>query len=378
MADTVAFRLLVDDDVDAAAGLAVDEALMAGCARDADPPRPTLRLYTYRSHSALVGRYQSLAGELDLDRCRETGTGVGRRPTGGGAIVMGRDQLGVALIVPAPPRPPRQLLRELSAGVLAGLAGLGVPAEFGGKNDLLVNGRKIAGLGMYTDGSGAVLFHASVLADLDIDFMLQVLNIPAAKLARHGASAVAQRVTTVTRETGQRHSGAGIRSAIADGFTETLGVRLERGELTSAETAEAERLIHTRYADPEWLYPKAAAPDGTGTARFRSPDGPVRVFVAAQGSLIKSVLFTGDFTAPPDALTRLESTLRWQRLDPAAVERAVRESTGGTGTDGWHSPAEVVTAVLTAGARALEHATAHPHRATGSCYFPDTPSRDAE
>jgi lipoate-protein ligase A len=355
---------------------------MASCAREATAPRPTLRLYNYRDHCALVGRYQNLAAELDLDACGRTGTGVGRRPTGGGAIIMGRDQLGVALVMPAPPKPPRQLIRELSGGVVAGLARLGVPAEFGGKNDLLVNGRKVAGLGVYGDGAGAVLFHASVLAGLDIDFMLDVLNIPAGKLARHGASAVAQRVTTVSRETGRTHTAESLRDTIAAGFTEALGIELAAGDLTAAESAEADRLVRDRYTDPEWLHPRAAAPDGTGTARFRSPDGPVRVYVAAQGSLIKSVLFTGDFTVPPGALTRLESTLRWQRLDQAAVERAVRESAGGPDTDGWHSPEEVVTAVLTAGARALQHANAHPHRATGSCYFPDTPSttppRDAE
>ena len=127
---------------------------MAGVGRDANPPRPTLRLYTYASHAALVGRYQTLAAEVDVDACAATGTGVSRRPTGGGAIVMGRDQLGVALVLPAPATaaPPRTLIPELGQGVIEGLRRIGVRAEFGGKNDLLAGGRKIAGLGMYTDG----------------------------------------------------------------------------------------------------------------------------------------------------------------------------------------------------------------------------------
>ena len=75
---------------------------MAGVGRDATRPRPTLRLYTYASHAALVGRYQTLDAEVDLEACAATGTAVSRRPTGGGAIVMGRDQLGVALVLPAP------------------------------------------------------------------------------------------------------------------------------------------------------------------------------------------------------------------------------------------------------------------------------------
>ena len=75
--------------------------------------------------------------------------------------------------------------------------------SFHGKNDLEVDGRKIAGLGLYVDPAGAMLFHASILADLDVEFMLEVLQIPAAKLADRAVAAVAERLTTVSAETGQ-------------------------------------------------------------------------------------------------------------------------------------------------------------------------------
>ena len=91
------WRLITDDGARAARGLALDEALAQSYARDAQPSHAaTLRLYTYRSHCALVGRYQSIDHEIDLAACRRLGVEVGRRPTGGGAIVMGAGQLGVA------------------------------------------------------------------------------------------------------------------------------------------------------------------------------------------------------------------------------------------------------------------------------------------
>ncbi|HEX9033832.1 MAG TPA: hypothetical protein VF834_18490, partial [Streptosporangiaceae bacterium] len=193
------WRLLADDGADAARGLALDEALMARYARGNPPAPPTLRLYTYRTHCALIGRYQNLDAEVHLETCRETGTQVSRRPTGGGAIIMGAGQLGVALTAAAPPdRRPREIIEDLATALIAGLSELGITAVFKGKNDLEVNGRKVAGLGLYLDQSGAMLFHASVLADLDIGFMLRALRIPAAKLADKATAAVAERVTTVT------------------------------------------------------------------------------------------------------------------------------------------------------------------------------------
>lgn len=270
------WRHLCDDGAGAAEGLALDEALMAGAGRDADELRPTLRLYTYASHAALVGRYQTLDAEVDLAACAATGTAVSRRPTGGGAIVMGRDPLGVALVLPAPATAHRLLIPELGQGVVDGLRRLGVQAEFGGKNDLLVAGRKIAGLGLFLDGRGALLFHASVLADLDIEFMLQVLRIPAAKLADKADAAVGERVTTVCRELGRPVDLHSLRAAVAEGFAARFGVTLDPAEPDPGERAAADRLVVERYAHPAWLHERGAQPDGTGSAVFRSPEGMVR------------------------------------------------------------------------------------------------------
>lgn len=369
------WQLVCDDGAGAAEGLALDEALMARVGRTADSPRPTLRLYTYADHAALVGRYQTLAAEVDLDACAATGTAVSRRATGGGAIVMGRNQLGVALVLPAQAASFRTLIAELGEGIVEGLRRVGVQAEFGGKNDLLSGGRKIAGLGMYLDAAGALLFHTSLLVDLDIDFMLRVLNIPAAKLADKGAAAVAERVTTVTRELGRPIDVDTMRDVVAEGFATRFGVDFTASEPDALELAAAGELVRSRYANRSWLDEQNAQPDGTGSATFRSPDGLVRVFVAAQGSLVKSLQFAGDFNTVPEGLRRLEHTLRWRHLHRDTMNDLVAEVRAATGTEaGWRCDEDVVGAVLHAGASALDRCAA-PVRPTGSCYFPEQGSR---
>jgi lipoate-protein ligase A len=366
------WRYLTDDGAGAAEGLALDEALMAGVGRDATPTTPTLRLYTYADHAALVGRYQTLGAELDLAACAATGTQVSRRPTGGGAIIMGADQLGLALVIPAPATAPRFLLPDLAAGIVDGLGYLGIEASFGGKNDLLVSGRKIAGLGLYLDQRGALLFHSSILGDLDVDFMLGVLQIPAAKLAGKAVSAVRDRITTVNGELGRRVAMNTLRKAIAAGMAQRHGVRLQPGVPTADEQAAAAALVGSRYAERAWLHETNAAADGTGSADFRGPEGSVRIFVAAQDQLVKSVLVTGDFSTLPAGLRHLEAALRWRRLDRATVSSVVRTVRGRVGDDvGWRLDGDVVDAVLAAGARAVEREHAAPYRPQGSCYFPE-------
>ncbi|GBD30433.1 Octanoyltransferase LipM [bacterium HR32] len=363
------WRLLADDGVGAADGLALDEALMAGYARGSPARPPTLRLYTYRSHCALIGRYQHLEAEVDLEACRQTGTEVNRRPTGGGAILMGEGQLGVALVMRAPAEHPQELLQRLSQGIVAGLRRLGIHAAFGGKNDLQVGTRKIAGLGIYLDGRGALLFHASLLADLDIPFMLRVLRIPAAKLGDKGVEAVAQRVTTVTEQTSARWTGPALRTVVAEGYGEAFGIPLEPGELEPSERERAARLEREKYQTADWVNQLRPQHDATGSALVKTPAGLLRVYLSVTGSTIKNVLIVGDFNDYPEELARFEARLRWARLDENELRRIASRTLSGTPLGMSAEP--LVRAVLEAGERARTRQQAAPVRHVGSCYFPE-------
>ena len=364
-------RLITDDGAGAAEGLALDEALMARYARGQPDQPPTLRLYTYRSHCALIGRYQNLEAEVDLAACRQTGTQVSRRPTGGGAIIMGAGQLGVAFTSPAPAgQRPRAIIEELAGVVAAGLALLGISAVFRGKNDLEAGGRKIAGLGLYVDPAGGMLFHASILADLDIEFMLSVLRIPAAKLADKAAAAVAERVTTVTRETGRPHTTDEVRRAIAAGFDAASATTLEPGVPDPVECALAARLAAERYGAQSWLTERSLAADGSGSAVLKTPGGLARIYLTTHGGLVKNAIVVGDFNELPPAVVAMESALRWRRLDHRSVTEAVIRS--GAGPELGITAERIAAAVLDAGRQAGERVTAAPVRSAGSCYFPES------
>ena len=266
------WRYLEGDGVTASYGLAADEAVTRRQGTGESPP--TLRLYTYRSHCALVGRFQRVSSEVQLDFCRATGIAVNRRPTGGGAILMGADQLGVALMIPerASARSyarTRELFQRFSGGIVEALAALGVDAEYRRKNDIEVRGRKVAGLGIYFDPAGGLLFHASLLVDLDLPLMLRTLRTPFEKISDKEIATVAERVTTVRRETGRGLSLDEVRAGVREGYGRSLGVILEPGEFSGGELGEIAALERERYATPEWIEREPATPDAMGSARAR-------------------------------------------------------------------------------------------------------------
>ncbi|MFQ5522536.1 MAG: hypothetical protein ACE5F5_03040 [Acidimicrobiia bacterium] len=365
------WRYITNDSVGGAEGLALDEALCAAYGRDDRESPTTLRLYTYRDHAALCGRFQHLEAEVDLDACQRTGTEFNRRPTGGGAIIMGETQLGVAVCAPAPvAESPKSILLRFSEGIVAGLATLGMEASFGGKNDLKVGGRKIAGLGLYLNGSGGLLFHASILADLDVAFMLDVLRIPVAKLGGAAVEAVERRVTTVSRETGRSWDGKALREVIADGVSEAMGVDLDVSTSTAGEEALAKGLLESKYGTDEWRFQRSPQLDATGTSMIKTPGGLVRLYLAMTGETIKSALFTGDFNELPPDLADLESRLKWSATDRATLSRIVGECLTGGSTLGVTND-EIVELIMSAARRAQAIGLAAPSR-SGSCYFPET------
>jgi lipoate-protein ligase A len=319
------WRLITDDGVGASSGLAADETLAQRVGMKLS--RPALRLYTYRSDCALVGRFQNVENEVRLAYCVENGIMINRRPTGGGAIIMGADQLGVALTIPGRMEDDygraRELMGNFSQGLVRGLNQLGVQASFRRKNDIEVNGKKLVGLGMYRASSGGLLFHASLLVDLDIALMLRVLSTPFEKISDKEVDTVAGRITTVRRELGNMITLDEARSVIADGFVSAFNVNLVPSDFTDEECGYIAKLENEKYLTNDWVYQTTAVPDTNGFAKVKTDAGLIDVSVTMAGTTIKAAFIGGDFFASESAVADLETSLRWHAGQPEKVAATI-------------------------------------------------------
>ncbi len=321
------WRYIGDDDVTASFGLAADECLTERVGNGASAP--VLRLYTYRSHCALVGRFQNVAAEVDRSCCEAAGIAVSRRPTGGGAILMGADQLGLALVVPEQRaatgyEQTRKLFTRFSAGVVQALAELGIDAAYRRKNDLEVRGRKIAGLGIYFHPRGGLLFHTSLLVDLDIPLMLRVLKTPFEKISDKAIATVADRVTTVRRELQRSIDLAEVKRRVRDAYAEILSAGFHHNTFTDEELERIGSLEQEKYASPSWIDQAPVTPDLAGTSQIKTEAGLLSISMTLAGASIKSIYITGDFFADEESLATVERALRWSSTDPDAVIRTLR------------------------------------------------------
>ena len=245
------WRLLDLSSPDSFENMAIEEAVLHAVGRGDAPP--TLRLWQ-NDNAVIIGYFQSASQEADLDACRANNTAVVRRLSGGGAVYHDAGNVNYSLFIPE--RDPRvggpvlESYRALCQGVILGLADLGFAAQFAPINDVAVGDLKVSGTAQ-TRRFRAVLHHGTLMLDVSLDVMGRVLRIHPEYLAAKGVTELAARVSTLKR-LGREVSVAEAKSAIADGYARSLGVRFRSADLTPAEKTQAAQLLAERYHRPEW------------------------------------------------------------------------------------------------------------------------------
>ncbi len=305
------WRYICEDRVSDSYGLAADEVMALRVGENQSSS--ILRLYTYQSSSALVGRFQRIENELNLDFCRKQKMSVNRRPTGGGAILMGEDQLGVALMLRdwKGTKAPRELMQHFASALSEGLLIFGIKAQFRGKNDLEVEGRKIGGLGIHSNASGGYLLHCSLLVDLDVTLMLSALNVPIEKLESRQLKSIEARITTVRRELQNNITLQEVRNKMLRAFSSYFSVEFGQSCYSSKEMEAISEMESSRYLKKDWIFQKVDVPDFSGEAKQMTPAGLLDVRVTMAGRQIKAVFLGGDFFADESAISDIEGSLRW-------------------------------------------------------------------
>lgn len=275
--------------------------------------------------SVLIGRHQAISHELHLDACRTAGVGIGRRITGGGALYLDEGQFGWELVLHKSTLGLTSLgdvARALCEASAAGLSRLGIDARYRPRNDIEVAGRKISGTGGFFDGD-TIFYQGTVLVDMDGAKMARLLNVPAAKLAKHGETNAAQRVVTLRELFGGTPPAlATVQAALMQGFAETLGLDLEPGAITAAEEAAASAIFADEIGSDDFVFgidDPTAAP-GILTGRHSGAGGTITAYVKPEkGARIADLVLTGDFfVTPPRTIIDLEAHLRG--TDIAALE----------------------------------------------------------
>jgi lipoate-protein ligase A len=250
--DDHVFDLIPARTLHPAMHVALDEVIAREVATGQRPP--TLRFWDWDSPLVVIGSFQSVRNEVDPEGAARHGIDIVRRVSGGGAMFMEPgNTITYSLVVPTSLVEGLSFERSysfLDEWVIGALADVGVSAHFVPLNDIASDKGKIGGAAQKRFAVGAVLHHVTMAYDIDAGKMLEVLRIGREKLSDKGTRSANKRVDPMRSQTGLT------RDAILESFAASFAqrYRTKDADYTDEELAEAQRLVDTRFATPEWTY----------------------------------------------------------------------------------------------------------------------------
>ena len=267
-------------------------------------------------NTIVVGKYQNTAEEVNQECVDARGIRVVRRLSGGGAVYHDKGNLNFTFITD------QENLKSFNfkvfvTPVINALAELGVNAEFTGRNDLVLDGRKFSGNSQYAKG-GRVLHHGCIMLDSDLDKVRDALRVREAKFNSKSVKSVRSRVTTINEHAARRIS--------MDEFKEALKKQvfaendIEEYTLTDQDREAVLRLKNEKYDTWDWNYGFYRKYSIRREEKFDS--GLVTVDMDVDHGIIKDIRLSGDFFGSGD-LRELEQQLKGVHLDEHLADKLV-------------------------------------------------------
>ena len=141
--------------------------------------------------TVIIGRNQQLENEVNLDYCRQHGIQVFRRKSGGGCVYADEGNIMLSYIT-HDERVNFTFNRYINLVALV-LCRLGIDAKATGRNDILIDGRKVSGNAFY-HLPGRSIVHGTLLYDTNMENMVGAITPSDRKLVSKGVKSVRQRI----------------------------------------------------------------------------------------------------------------------------------------------------------------------------------------
>ncbi|MGI6242190.1 MAG: lipoyl synthase [Prevotella sp.] len=261
--------------------------------------------------TVMLGRNQLIANEVNEDYCRQNNIHIFRRKSGGGCIYSDWGCIQFSYI--SSTGNVNEAFAHYVERVTALLQSLGIDALRSGRNDVLVDGRKVAGSAFYGLGGRSVL-HNSMLFDTRLDHLSQALIPAHEKLQSKGVTSVEQRVTNIGP-----YTDLDIDAFMA--YVRRYMCGEEELVLTQTDM-DAIAEIERELASDSFVYGRNPKYTVVRKHRFEGV-GMLEARIALRNNIIANLNLLGDYFLLGDIDHDLIAPLRGVRFTREAVEKAL-------------------------------------------------------
>ena len=262
--------------------------------------------------TVIFGRNQLIENEVNLDFCRQRGIAAFRRKSGGGCVYA--DMGNVMLSYVTRDENVNFTFNKYINLVALVLYKLGIEAKASGRNDILIEGRKVSGNAFYHI-PGHSIVHGTMLYDTDMENMVGAITPSNAKLRSKGVESVRQHIALLKDYTSL--SLDELKAFVRRELCQTEMV-LTDSDIRSIEEMERE------YLSDEFVYGRNPRYSITRRGRLEGV-GEMEVRMELKNGVVKRANVLGDFFVVGDVDGQLLSRLRGTALEEEALRQALPE-----------------------------------------------------
>ena len=279
-------------------------------------PDEEILLFYINEPSIIIGRNQITIQEINLDYVNANNIHVVRRLSGGGAVYHDLGNLNFSFIAPFSAENFHNF-RKFTEPVVKVLQSMGAQAELSGRNDLLIEGKKISGNAQYVKGKRMVS-HGTLLYNTDLERVGDALRVKAAKIESKGIKSVRSRVANITEYLENAPDILRFKQKIIEGVFASEPVNEYR--LTEGDWEGVRHLVAERYATWDWNFGRSPAFNLRRETRYAG--GEIEALLTVSRGKISAIRFFGDFFGQREVLP-LEEALEGCNYEPLAMKAAL-------------------------------------------------------
>ncbi len=289
-----------NNSIDPYFNLAAEQYLIDNCDED-------VFMLWRNDRTVVIGNNQNAYAEVDREYADTHGITVSRRLTGGGAVFHDLGNVNFSFIIPSDGKGID--FKKYTAPIIESLKGMGLSAELSGRNDILIDGKKVSGNAQCVR-NGKVLHHGTLLYSANLSDVAGALKVDPEKLQSKGIKSVRSRVANIKDLMDVDMDVTEFMAYLESGFEG------ERRYFTAAETQLITKLRDEKFATWDWIWGRSK--EYTLTTKERFDYGSVEANVNTDHGIIKEVKLTGDFFGVGD-INELTDSLVGIRYDYADV-----------------------------------------------------------
>ncbi|RDW18935.1 lipoate--protein ligase [Oceanobacillus chungangensis] len=281
-------------------------------------------LFPYMMQPAVqIGKFQNVYEEVNQPYMDEHGIKIIRRETGGGAIYLDDRNMSFCFLFNGNNDIYGNYSRLYEPAIKA-LQKLGVDKlEQKGRNDLVLDGKKISGAAM-TVQKGRIYAGYSLLLDPNYEAMVSVLSPNQKKIESHGIQSVRSRVGSIRPNLAPEYQEMTVWEFTDYMICQLLEIdnisQAKRYELTSRDWTEVDKIAAEKYNNWDWNYGHFKQFEYRLTDRF--PIGTISIGLSIEHAKIAAIQITGDFFGTKD-VKEVEEALVGERLRKADLLKAL-------------------------------------------------------